>query len=461
MTATLVLTGDIEAELVASLANPLETAGVLLAREVSTPSGEKLLARSMHWVREDAYLERSPRHMLIASTGYVWALGLAEADGSVPIWFHTHPEEGAGPSPSPWDHQVDEEIAEPFRLRSGSETYATLIIAPSAVRYTFSGTIQRSGEAIRPIDRLWVSGDNWRLKHAADRTILAPDPAFDRNIRAFGPEMQTLLGDLQVAIVGTGGTGSAVAEQLVRLGVRKLLLIDADCLSGSNVTRVYGSTPADVGRPKVEVLRDHLMRIAPQLHCDVIAKMGTLKSVVRSMSAADVVFGCTDDNAGRLVLSRLSTFFLLPVIDVGVLLSSDGNGLLKGIDGRITTLIPGSACLVCRNRVDVARASAELKTPEERRRLAEEGYAPALGQVEPAVVAFTTAVAAAAVNELLDRLIGYGPPDRPTETLLRLHEREMSTNRAEPRDHHYCHKSQGKWGAGDEEPYLGQLWPAE
>src|SRR5581483_5458415 len=144
MTATLVLTGDIEAELVASLANPLETAGVVLAREVSTPSGKKLLARSMHWVREDAYLERTPAHMLIASTGYVWALGLAEADGSIPIWFHTHPVPGADPLPSSWDHQVDAEIAEPFRLRSGSETYATLIMAPSRAGYTFSGTIQRS-----------------------------------------------------------------------------------------------------------------------------------------------------------------------------------------------------------------------------------------------------------------------------------------------------------------------------
>ncbi len=461
MTATLVLSGDIEAELIATLANPLETAGVLLVREVPTLSGKKLLARSMHWVRDDAYLERSPAHMLIASTGYVWALGLAEADGAIPIWFHTHPAPGSDPLPSSWDHQVDAEIAEPFRLRSGSETYATLIIAPSPAGYSFSGTIQCSGEAIRPIDRLWVSGENWRLKHAVTAALFAPDPAFDRNIRAFGPEMQTVLGDLNVAVVGAGGTGSAVSEQLVRLGVRKLLLIDADCLSESNVTRVYGSTPADVGRQKVEVLRDHLMRIAPDLRCSVVAKMGTFQSAVRAMSAADVLFGCTDDNAGRLALSRLSTYFLLPVIDVGVLLSSDDDSRLIGIDGRVTTMTPGAACLVCRNRVDVARASAELKTPEERRRLADEGYAPALGQVEPAVVAFTTAVAAAAINELLDRLIGYGPPDRPSETLLRLHEREMSTNRAEPREHHYCHKGQGKWGAGNEEPYLGQLWPAE
>ena len=39
---------------------------------------------------------------------------------------------------------------------------------------------------------------------------------------------------------------------------------------------------------------------------------------------------------------------------------------------------------------------------------------------------------------------------------------EMSTNRALPRDAHYCHPSQGKWGAGDDEPFLGQeLWAAE
>lgn len=44
MTITLVLSGEIEAELVASLADPLETAGVLLARRVETPWGTKLLA---------------------------------------------------------------------------------------------------------------------------------------------------------------------------------------------------------------------------------------------------------------------------------------------------------------------------------------------------------------------------------------------------------------------------------
>jgi hypothetical protein len=225
------------------------------------------------------------------------------------------------------------------------------------------------------------------------------------------------------------------------------------------VTRVYGSTPADVGRFKAEILRDHLTAIAPDLRCEAVNGMITLEPVARRLGACDVVFGCTDDNAGRLVLSRLATYLLTPVIDVGVLLSSDGDGTLTGIDGRVTILSPGSACLVCRDRIDLARAGAEMLTPTERKRLADEGYAPALGGTEPAVVAFTTAVAAAAVGELLERMIGYGPEPRPSETLLRLHDREISTNRAKPRPGHYCDPASGKLGQATATPFLEQTWP--
>lgn len=460
MTTTLVLPSEISDAIKHHAGLPLESAAVLLARHAVFGDDVRLLARSIHWVDPAAYIQQSERHMLIRSEGYVGALGRAETDAAVPIWFHTHPGEGGVPLPSPHDEQVDRDIADLFQLRSGSGFYGTMIVSPRGDDFVFSGTLQHETAGMSAIDRVWTVGDRWRLTQFYSPARSAPNPVFDRHVRAFGPEIQTILGDLRVAIVGAGGTGSAVAEQLARLGVRHLLLVDADELSASNVTRVYGSTPHDIGRPKIDVLHDHVLAIAPDLDCRIIGRMATLKPVAEAIAASDLVFGCTDDNAGRLVLSRLSTYFLLPVIDIGVLLSSDGSGMLSGIDGRVTTLSPGSACLVCRNRIDLARASAELKMPEERQRLADEGYAPALGRTEPAVVAYTTAVAAAAVNELLDRLIGYGPPDRPNETLLRLHEREISTNRAVPRDAHYCHPSQGKWGAGIEEPFLGQIWPA-
>ncbi len=203
--------------------------------------------------------------LLIRSEGYVGALGAAEKDCAVPIWFHTHPGEEGVPLPSRHDRQVDREIGDLFQLRSGSGFYATLIASPRGESFVFSGEVTPEGGGASPIDRLWIVGERWRLLQSFANRAATPDAIFDRNVRAFGPEIQSVLGDLRVAVVGAGGTGSAVSEQLVRLGVRHLLLIDNDTLSASNVTRVYGSTAGDVGQPKVDVLAAHLTRIAPEL----------------------------------------------------------------------------------------------------------------------------------------------------------------------------------------------------
>jgi hypothetical protein len=413
----------------------------------------------MRWVPENAYIRRGWDHLSIASEGYVPFLAEAERIGAVAIWVHTHPGLDARPQPSTHDDEVDRQIADLFRLRSNTPYYGTLIISPRENGLAFTGFIQKEGGAISAIARLWEVGSRLRLTRSFDLPITAIDAAFDRNVRAFGGAVQEALGDLRIGVIGCGGTGSAVAEQLVRLGVRTFLLVDPDDISASNVTRLYGSSAADVGSPKIDVVARNLQRIAPDCRCDGVKGMITSADVARRLCDCDIVFGCTDDNAGRLVLSRIATYLLTPVIDCGVLLSSDGDGKLTGIHGRVTTLVPGEACLVCRGRIDLARAGTELLTPEERRRREDEGYAPALGRTEPAVVTFTSIVGATAVTEVLERFIGFGPEPRPSEVLLRLHDREVSTNIAAPRPRHYCHPSSGRFGIGITEPFLEQTWP--
>jgi molybdopterin/thiamine biosynthesis adenylyltransferase len=315
-------------------------------------------------------------------------------------------------------------------------------------------------EARNDIERLWIVGSRFRLIVNELRPDKELPELFDRNIRALGGGVQRVLGDLRVGIVGCGGIGSAVAEQLVRLGVRRFTLVDPDVLSLSNITRVYGSTPSDVGRPKVDVLSDLIRQIAPDASIASLASMVTMEDTARQLVGVDVLFGCTDDNAGRLVLSRFASYMVTPVIDCGVLLTSDSAGIVDGIHGRVTILTAGAACLVCRNRIDLQRAGVELLSPAERIQRVDEGYVPALGDVEPAVVAFTTVVAATAVTELLERLVGYGPEPVPSEVLLRIHEREISTNIASPRPHHYCDPASGKIGLGSTEPFLEQTWQA-
>lgn len=460
MITTLVLPQHIADEFRVVARSPMETAGVLFVSIVETPEQNlKLLARKISWVPEEAYIRRGSDEMVISSEGYALLLGEAEQLNATALWVHTHPGLMGIPMPSAQDEEVDRQIEDLFRLRTGSKFYGTLIISPRINDLTFTGFVRGERGSQFSIDRIWEVGDRFRLHQAYAREVHEILPMFDRSVRAFGGPIQAALGELRVGIVGAGGTGSSVAEQLVRLGVRHLTLIDPDHLTASNVTRVYGSWASDVGRSKVDILKEHLMGIAPDLFCRSVASMITQESTARKMMECDILFGCTDDNAGRLVLSRFSTFLLTPVIDSGVLLTNDAAGNLSGIDGRVTTLVPEQGCLVCRGRIDLARAAAEQLTPSERVRREDEGYAPALGAIEPAVVSFTTLVAAQAVSELLERFIGYGPTPRPSEVLLRCHDREMSTNTQSPRTSHYCHPSKGKIGRGITEPFLEQTWP--
>ncbi len=455
---TLVVTGKIASDLADAARQDVESAAVLLAGAAQLPDrGLRLLGRELHWIDDHHYLQRTRNELSIPPAGYLEALRRAEDLGIVPIFVHTHP--GGVPRPSRRDDRVDEQLRELFRIRSGSDVYASVVVAPRDKGLTFTG---RGIKGERPfnIDRLLVSGERIALLSSFEVSEEREMPTrFDRQVRAFGGEIQAVLGSLNVGVVGCGGTGSAVAEQLVRLGVRSLTLVDPDTLSATNVTRVYGSTPADRGRAKPEVLGEHLRRIAPDISIESIGGSVTDQSVARRLVECDVLFGCTDDNAGRLVLARLSSYFLVPLFDCGVLISSS-DGVIRGIDGRVTVQTPGSACLVCRDRIDLARAGAEQLEEGERRGLEREGYAPELGRIEPAVVTFTSAVASQAVTEMLERLIAFGPDPVPSEILLRLHEREISSNTAEPRAGHFCDPSAPTLGMGDTDPFLGQLWRA-
>jgi molybdopterin/thiamine biosynthesis adenylyltransferase len=459
--ATLVLPLRLHDELKAAAAASVEAGFVLLVSVAEQTGPVRLLGRELHPVPDRGYLSRDIDGMTVTPTGYLEALARAEMLGAAAVWVHTHPGPGSSPRPSDKDTQVDRQLADTFRIRTGQPWYGAVVFATDQEsRLTFSGHVQRdAGEPI-PVSRLWAVGDRLSLTMSSGTCTEEMQAMWDRNVRAFGADLQRALGELHVTIVGCGGTGSAVAEQVSRLGVRHLHLIDADKLSESNLTRVYGSTPTDVGHPKAEVLAAHVRRIAPEATVTTTTGMLTMEPVARQVAASDVVFGCTDDNAGRLVLSRLATYYLTPVFDCGVLISSTSSGVITGIDGRVTVMTPGQGCLLCRDRIDLQRAASELMTPSERIRLAAEGYAPGLPGIEPSVITYTTLVAALAVGELLERLIGYGPIPVPGEILARCHDRELSSNIAQPRPGHYCDPAAGQLGRGDISPFLGQTWPA-
>lgn len=444
---TLALTQAAFDELRAGLAETDETAWMLTAR---VARGERLLlGRELRPVTADAYLERGAHALRIGSSGFVPSLKAALHDDAIPLFVHTHPS--GDPRRSRADRTVDRELRD-LAARRGCGGYGSLILAGPVEDPRVSGRVWLGeGRAVR-IDRIRVAGPRPAVLLAAAERSRPHATLFDRQLRAFGADGQRLLGALRVGVVGAGGTGSAVVEMLARLGIGTIVCFDDDRVDESNLTRIHNSARRHVGSLKVALARRAAGACGTGTRVIGRPIKITCAAAVSELAGCDLIFGCSDDHAGRLVLSRLAYHYLVPVIDCGVTIHAESQRV-EEITGRITYVAPGTPCLTCRGQVDVLVAGQQMRSTSERAALIDEGYAPGLGEPAPAVVAYTTAVAALAVNELLARLFGYGD-GAPGQLLLRFGARELRRAGRGAQSGHSCTQP-SQWGLGDQTPALG------
>ncbi len=93
---------------------------------------------------------------------------------------------------------------------------------------------------------------------------------FDRIERLVGTEAMERISAARVIIFGIGGVGSWVAESLVRSGVRRLTMVDRDCVDITNVNRQCPATMKTIGKSKVIAMKSRLLDINPQAEIEAI-----------------------------------------------------------------------------------------------------------------------------------------------------------------------------------------------
>lgn len=436
----------------ATLALPGREGAAFLRCGISSTREEvRLLGRAVSPVASAYYLAREPDRMSIASDAYAAAAKEARGNAEAIIFVHSHPDGYA--SFSKQDDLEDPKLMRFFGSRVPDVPHGCLVLTQAD---TLEGRVWFD-EAWQPIECIRILGSRFRLKRRMDGSDSPPPVIFERHAQAFGPDIQHALKSLHIGVVGAGGTGSPVIELLARLGVGTLSVFDGDVLSASNVTRVHGSSLADAGAPKVEVQASHVRQIGLGTVLHAFPHHLDTQEVCRQLRTCDIVFGCTDKQAPRALLVRLALWYLIPVIDVGVKIDALDRHIAS-IAGRVTTVMPGEACLFCRRRIDPRTIRAEGLPAHQRDRELEEGYIPALQTNEPAVVMFTTAVACQAVSELLQRLTGFiGTTRESSEVLMLFHEGRIRTNRQSPAADCLC-TQQENWGRGDTRDFLGRMW---
>lgn len=425
-------------------------------------SHEKFLSANVREIPSEDIVSADSVHVSWHTDSYVKALRDAEANDHIVGIVHSHP--GGYPEFSQQDDENERDLTQLAVNRNGNGTkLISLVLAGDSELFgrVWLHPSEGGWEKFRAI-KSWGSNLHFWF---SDIDGIHSSKLLARQALAFGTALNGNLKRMRIGVVGCGGTGSALAMLLARLGVGQIALFDNDIVETSNLNRLHGASQfdADAMKPKVHVVANHIAQMG--IGVRVVPFEGWVGNERNrdALRACDVIFGCTDDHDGRMYLSRFAYYYLVPVIDMGLAIdvSDSDPPEIETMDGRVTVLGPETPCLVCANLVDpeIARAEAlKRDRPDEYEKLKREAYVLGEGNPAPAVVTFTTEVACMAVNELLQRMVGFRAVEGNAANRVRkFHLCEDRRPGYRPRTGCRICDDEGLWGRGDVTPFIGRV----
>lgn len=219
----------------------------------------------------------------------------------------------------------------------------------------------------RKYDRLWCESVRvlgTKLSITFNDELLPP--SFDvnkqlRTISAWGGKTQEDLSRLRIGIVGLGSVGSIVADILARSGISNITLIDFDSVEEKNLDRT-NVLKSDIGRSKVDAIKDMIMRSATSPSIDVTTCEYSIceEEGFQLALSCDVLFSCVDRPWPRQVLNFIAYAHLIPVIDGGIMVRTNKtNTKMIGADWKAQTIGYNRPCLECLGQYKTEYANLE------------------------------------------------------------------------------------------------------
>ena len=236
---------------------------------------------------------------------------------------------------------------------------------------------------------------------------------FSRQILAFGEEGQRRIAAVKAGIVGLGGIGSLVAQMLAYLGVKDFVLVDDDLVEESNLNRLIGASPEDARNkiPKVDIARRVINSINPSANTRGICKnLRSEEALDILCQTPEIIFGCVDNDAARLILTELSAAYNKTLIDSGAQIINTAG--FQEFGGQVIVARPGDFCLLCAGQIDLEVARQELESEQEKKYRETLGYGLGKAVPDPAVVSLNSIIAGLAVTEFLMLVTGLREPHR-------------------------------------------------
>lgn len=367
---------------------PAEEAAIVLAGRRVQNDAVDLLVREVHPVLREGFATRQSVFLQVDSLWYAPLLKRCRDEGWSFMLTHSHPF-GAVAQFSRTDDAGESDLMPRLFARAPERPHGALVMGMESA----SARIWIPGDVRGERAEIHVRGLHSRRVDASSRDIRGED-RFDRQVRALGAGGQAVLRDARVGLVGAGGIGSHIYQQLKYLGVRRITVVDRDNVESTNLNRLVYATVTDIGKPKARAAVARGLEILPESVDEEVVADVTTEQGCRPLLNCDVLVSATDNLLSRTLVNRLMAQYIIPVIDLGIDIDA-ADGRIRAIGGRVTRSIPGQLCMTCVDILDPARVAAEAN----RTYLA--------GVAAPSVVSLNGVVASLAVNELLDVLTGF------------------------------------------------------
>lgn len=158
---------------------------------------------------------------------------------------------------------------------------------------------------------------------------------YDRNKSSISEEEQKTLSKKAVGVIGAGGLGGYLVEQMARVGIGKIIVVDNDVFSESNLNRQRFAKENNLGKSKADEAKKEVEFINSEVEIVTYKDLLTLENGKAILNDADLVLDGVDNSRTRLLMQDLCKQLEIPLV----------HGAIAGWYGQVSVVMPGDDTL--------------------------------------------------------------------------------------------------------------------
>ncbi len=325
------------------------------------------------------------------------------------IDVHTHPFASGMPYFSSVD-TADERNMKNYLISKGNEIhYASIVFSQdmyNARLWEFDGKKTCYENAFIKTQKISENIPNVFL-HSKLSNEESQMEMFNRSLLALGVDtLKSMMSNQTITIVGVGGVGSLIAENLIHMGFQNINLIDFDEVEFSNLNRLVGATYDDAvnKRKKVDVVRRHLKSINPFAKVKAFDNSVFDRKIEKVIAFSDWIFLTTDNYASCVRVQEMAFKYYVPFISAATNILVE-NDKITDVRGEVILVRIGDhLCLNCLGKINKKELIYETH-PDSRIReaMVQKGYVKGHDVKDPAVKTLNSMVSTIATDVLINQ----------------------------------------------------------